>query len=52
MSRNVGRAIDTAIQDVRASPMLRADLTGLPRALIIGAEFDPLVDDNEACASG
>jgi acetyl esterase len=37
--------------DERASPMLRANLTGLARALIIGAEFDPLVDDNEAYAS-
>lgn len=36
--------------DERASPMLRADLTGLARALIIAAEFDPLVDDNEAYA--
>jgi acetyl esterase len=37
--------------DVRASPMLRASLAGLPRALIISAEFDPLVDDNEAYAN-
>lgn len=36
--------------DARASPMLRPDLAGLARALIIGAEFDPLVDDNEAYA--
>ena len=36
--------------DPRASPMLRADLSGLARALIIAAEFDPLVDDNEAYA--
>ena len=36
--------------DERASPMLRKDLTGLARALIISAEFDPLVDDNEAYA--
>jgi acetyl esterase len=36
--------------DVRASPMLRTNMTGLPRALIISAEFDPLVDENEAYA--
>jgi len=37
--------------DVRASPMLRENLTGLPRAVIISAEFDPLLDDNEAYAN-
>ena len=36
--------------DPRASPMLRPDLSGLARTLIIAAEFDPLVDDNEAYA--
>jgi acetyl esterase len=36
--------------DPRASPMLRPSLAGLAPALIIGAEFDPLVDDNEAYA--
>ena len=36
--------------DERASPLLRPILTGLARALIICAEFDPLVDDNEAYA--
>ena len=36
--------------DERASPMLRKNLTGLARALIISAEFDPLVDDNETYA--
>ena len=33
-----------------ASPMLRESLKGLPKTLIISAEFDPLVDDNEAFA--
>jgi acetyl esterase len=36
--------------DPRASPLLRPDMTGLPRALIISAEFDPLVDENAAFA--
>jgi acetyl esterase len=36
--------------DARASPMLRPNLAGLARALIISAEFDPLVDDNAAYA--
>ena len=30
--------------------MLRPNLKGLARTLIIGAEFDPPVDDNEAYA--
>ena len=37
-------------KDPRASPMLRPSLAGLAPALVIGAEFDPLVDENEAYA--
>jgi acetyl esterase len=37
-------------KDPMASPMLRPSLKGLPPALIISAEFDPLVDENEAYA--
>jgi acetyl esterase len=37
-------------KDPKASPMLRQSLASLPPALIISAEFDPLVDENEAYA--
>jgi acetyl esterase len=37
-------------KDPMASPMLRPSLEGLAPALVISAEFDPLVDENEAYA--
>ena len=37
-------------EDWRASPMRAASLAGLPPMLLVGAEFDPLVDDCAAFA--
>jgi acetyl esterase len=41
---------DGNTEDWRASPMRAASLAGLPPALLIAAEFDPLVDDCAAFA--
>ena len=41
----LGEAMSGASTDPLATPMVAADLTGLPPAYVLVAEFDPLLDD-------